>query len=343
MKTLDIFYNHIIEEAKEGRIDSYFYYNIIFNTTIANKEYKAIVNEELIIPTLKIKNKPEFDKLLIEYVNKCLKFYDDSNYPEEILDNSLYKEKGISKEKTILALLFANAAFEDFEEPVEFLKRRINFLDNYSNNLELGFSELLKTNIKIKIEKDKLNNETPYQFVVECDDCILPRLKFGISEKTAYIYAIQNKDEISKKINRTLYKVGEGFDKTKDNYEIFEEGNLNDITPSFLLVANIFISYLNKMGINNIKICSILPERWNAKAIANKLKGKGMEEQLKIQTNLTEKLIRTFLRLEHHYDNLKILSYPMDNSSYLSICNIGSIKCNNSLLTETSELCSKKR
>lgn len=337
MKTLDIFYNQIVEEAKKGRINCFFYYNIIFNTKVENKEYLADINEDLIIPTLDIKNKQEFDELLKKYVHKCLQFYDNKNYPEEILNDPL------NKEKMIITLLFANATFEDFANPNEYLKRRINFLDNYIDFLNLGYSEILKTNIKIKIEKDKLNNETPYQFMVECGNSILPRLKFGISDNVAYIYAIQNKDEISKKINRALYKVGEGFDKTNDNYELYEEGNLNDVTPSFLLVANIFISYLKRIGINNIKICSFLPERWNAKLIANKLRKIDSEEQLKIQNNLTEKFIRTFLRLEHHYDNLKVLSYPMEDSSYLSMYNYNDVKCNNSLLSETSELCSKKR
>ena len=74
MKTLDIFYNQIVEEAKKGRINCFFYYNIIFNTKVENKEYLADINEDLIIPTLDIKNKQEFDELLIKYVHKCLQF-----------------------------------------------------------------------------------------------------------------------------------------------------------------------------------------------------------------------------------------------------------------------------
>lgn len=340
MKILDIFYNHIIKEALNGRINCYFYYNIIFSSNIENTIYNAKNDEDLIIPTLNIKNKKEFDNLLIQYVNKCLEFYDSSNYPEELNDSF---NNDICKEKMIMTLLFATATFEDFEEPISFLKRKINFLEDYTTNINIGYSNILKSDIKINVKKDKINNEAPYQFIVNCDDNELPHLKFGIDNNIAYIYAIQNSKELDKKINRILYKVGEGFDKTTDNFDIYDEGNLNDITPSFLIVANLFISYLQTLGINDIKVCSFLPERWNAKLVANKLRNIDQEKQLKIQSNLTEKFIRTFLRLSYHYDNLKVLSYPMDNSSYLSLYNTGNIKCNNSLLLELNELCLNKK
>lgn len=358
MRTLDIFYNNIIKEATIGRIDAYFYYNIIFNTFIKeiNTYYEAKSNnDDLLIPTLVIKNKEEFDKLLTIYVDKALEFYDDSNFPPEVLNDNMYEEElKICKEKIILSLLFANASYEDFNNSLEFLRKRIEFFDNtICSKYDLGYSDILKCNLSVSIEKDIINNETPYMFVVKCicdeDEFILPKLKFGISNNKAYVYAIQNDNtevnSLSKKVSRKLYKTGEGFSSDNDNSLLFGIGNLNDITSSFLVVANIFISYLDKLGIRDINISSILVERWNSKVIANNFRSiftNNYEElyhkQLETQSNLTDKFLRTFLRLCHHYNNLEITSYPMEISSELSIRNNGNIKCNNSLLLETYNL-----
>ena len=60
---LDIFYNEIIIEAQQGRIDAFFMMNIIFNTNINNKQITSAQTnyEDIIIPTLKINNKALFD------------------------------------------------------------------------------------------------------------------------------------------------------------------------------------------------------------------------------------------------------------------------------------------
>lgn len=358
MDILDIFYNHIIKEAIYGRIDSFFFYNIIFNTVIEeeNIRYEAKTNyKDLIIPTLHIKDKKSFDKLLVIYVNKCLNFYDDSNFPTEVISGEYYDEDNkISKEKTILALLFANAGIEDFANPVGYLQKRIDFLENnQQSKTYLGYSNILDADIQIDISKDKLNNETPYQFIITLisnsqEKYELPRLKFGISDNKAYVLAIQNSNKIktkfSQRINRKLYKVGEGFSKEIDNFDIYEEGNLSDVTPSFLVVANIFITYMSCLGINDLVISSILLARWNAKSIANQIKSKNdqnlynsyYQRQLEIQANLTEKFLRTFLRLNYHCDNLTIVSYPNEQSFDLLMTNNGILHSNNNLLNETA-------
>jgi hypothetical protein len=128
---LEIFYNNIVPEATKGRINCLSYYNIAFSTEIVDegKTYLCNIDDDgILIPTLMINNKIEFDNLLIEYVNLALKFYDDSNFDSEILNNNLYdKEFGICKEKVILTLLFANATIEDFNNPIEFLKKKNKF------------------------------------------------------------------------------------------------------------------------------------------------------------------------------------------------------------------------
>lgn len=59
---------------------------------------------------------------------------------------------------------------------------------------------------------------------------------------------------------------------------------------------------------------------------------KKIEEQEYIQHNLTEKLIRTFLRLKVHYEDIEVLSYPfeMDSNLHINVNNLNG--CNNELL-----------
>lgn len=138
-----------------------------------------------------------------------------------------------------------------------------------------------------------------------------------------------------------------------DNYEIYEEGNLKDITPSFVVALNMMISYFNSLGINNIVIPSLLVERWNAKKIASNIKyEKGKIDKNKfneletkqqyIQSNLTDKLLRNFLRLNYHYNSIFVTSYPFELDSSMHI-NVSSMdKCNNKLLIETSDIIKKQ-
>ena len=121
MNVLDIFYNEVIKEAREGKVEAYFTYNILFNTLIDDKliNIENDINGRLLIPTLKIKNKNLFNDLLIEYTKQAYKFYKSNKYEE--LDEHDYI-------KTILTLLWSNATSEDFENPLSFLKKRISFL-----------------------------------------------------------------------------------------------------------------------------------------------------------------------------------------------------------------------
>lgn len=100
-RILDIFYNHIIKEAVKGRINCFLYFNMPFSTFIVetNELYKCEFknSKELLIPTLMIKNQELFNKLLIEYTNLALEFYEDYNFPEEILNDNMYEPNKICK------------------------------------------------------------------------------------------------------------------------------------------------------------------------------------------------------------------------------------------------------
>ena len=137
-----------------------------------------------------------------------------------------------------------------------------------------------------------------------------------------------------------LYKVNDGFtDKST--------ADLKDTTASFLIVSAILLSFMQAKNINKIKISSILIERWNAKriAISKKAKYKNLtneetekliKEQERIQANLTEKFLRTFLRLSEQYNNLNITAYPYEIDSYLSLEVAGRLTSENKLLNDIS-------
>ena len=141
--------------------------------------------------------------------------------------------------------------WEDFNNPCNFLKRRIDFINNsYKARYEIGYSDILGCNLRIEVTDDTINNETPSQLIVigyneDGDKFVFPKIKFGISDNKVYFYAIQNygsdKSNFAKQINRKLYKVGEGINKEE------EFDNVRDITASFLVALNIAINYFNSM------------------------------------------------------------------------------------------------
>lgn len=338
---LNIFYNYIVKEAASGSIDCFMKYNTCFSTIV--KEYDIeyltrIENTELCIPTLKINNVEEFNTLLSMYVQVACKFYSDHDFYEEVLDRSYYQEGKICKEKAVMALLFSNATYEDFANPIRFLlKRIIYFLEKpfFTEKMELGYSELLQGDINVVIEKEKVVNETPYfmQIILkkEEEEYKFPKINFGIFHDEIDVYSICNKEHsintYSKKINRRLYRVNDGFDATIDNEELFGVGNLKDVTPSFVVATDIFLSILKRLGYEKVNVVSILPIRWNAKYLANVKKSHGNKEifqeyekeQLRIQMNLTEKLLRTFNRVIFMREDIDVTYYPLEQGSTLGL------------------------
>lgn len=133
-------------------------YTRIWNRISCKKE-----KEELCIPTLDINNVKEFNRLLLDYVKISCAFYPSNHFCEEVLDGSYYQEGKICKEKTIMTLLFSNATYEDFTNPIHFLSKRIAYFIErpfFREKIELGYSSLLGGNIDVVIERDELVNET---------------------------------------------------------------------------------------------------------------------------------------------------------------------------------------
>lgn len=347
MNITDIFYNEIIPEASKGRIDCGFIYNVIFNTITPNKSFYVEKDDnDLQIPTLYISNKYSFDKLIVEYVEKAYLLYDKDYYDNEH-----------DYIKAILVFLFTNISVEDFIDPVRYIKKRIDFIENKPNNINeynsFGESSYLG-DIKVNVISEPIYEETPYSLKFKVNDNILPTVRFGISGDTVYIYAVQNEKNnvLDKKFNRALYKINQNFDTTNESYDnINDYENLTGVSPSAVVATTLAISYFYNLGYEKININSFLPIRYNAKVATykNKIsrminKGEYSKDSIEhllaeqenstydIQRNISDKLVRTFRRVDNHFNNINIISFPFDVDSYLHLTLNDEIQCNNDFL-----------
>ena len=226
-----LFYE-VIREAKNGKvcIDGE-EWGISFNTIIyENGKQKEEHFNDQNLSTLVIKNEEKFFPLLEEYIareidanRRCMWFSNNE------LDTRI---------KFILAYLFANASTEEFLDPENMLRRRIDFLDDnsfeYLNDgkfiaLENAFGN---SNIFIKRSSQSVMMETPWKIEVslckfiddEMLNAPLAEVSYGIreenGEKVCYVYSMMKPKEkkessdmeklFKKRLNRELYKLNEG-------------------------------------------------------------------------------------------------------------------------------------
>lgn len=366
MNDINVFYDEIINEASTGRVDCFFMMNLLFSTYIReeNKTIEAKKNDDgrYLIPRLVIKNKESFNKLLTEYLALARKKYDLSIYQDELTfaDVENY-EKVINK--IILTTLWANATYDDFSESEEFLRKQIAFLKDetfseYEEPTIIGYSETLGGYVEVENIQETILNETPNSLKISViepetnERYTFPLVRYGIEDNKCYIYAVQKnkkydeENKFKKIVNRRLFQIGENFDTKNDTYENYGEGNLKDVSASFVVASNIALGLLASKGITDIVVPSILIERWNAKETGIIVKSKreensqeyidsNKEEHNKIQNNLTEKLLRTFLRIVSHNKTFNVTAYPFDIDSSLHIKTSEELDCNNTLLNET--------
>ncbi len=224
--------------------------------------------------------------------------------------------------------------------------------------------EFWDSNIIISNKMQSLRQETPYfmeiRFEKELNGKLLkyslPRISYGISNDTCYIYAVQNeviKDDLDSEdkkyhnmINRALYELNDGvYENETDDYKDYKEGrstefaeNISDVSPSAIMALSIFLNTLSSNNINKIKVVPFLPIRYNAKERANYKKlhfiSKRQEmnfiekvalfkkmkiEHNMIQDNLTNKFIRNFMRLQYHFNNINVLNVPYEGEEMMNI------------------------
>ena len=366
MNDINVFYDEIINEASTGRVDCFFMMNLLFSTYIREEnktiEAKKTDDGRYLIPRLVIKNKNNFNKLLTEYLALARKKYDLSIYQDELTFADVENYEQVIN-KIILTTLWANATYDDFSESEEFLRKQIAFLKDetfseYEEPTIIGYSETLGGYVEVENVQETILNETPNSLKISViepetnERYTFPLVRYGIEDNKCYIYAVQKnkrydeENKFKKKVNRRLFQIGENFDTKNDTYENYGEGNLKDVSASFVVASNIALGLLASKGITDIVVPSILIERWNAKETGIIVKSKreensqeyidsNKEEHNKIQNNLTEKLLRTFLRIVSHNKTFNVTAYPFDIDSSLHIKTSEELDCNNTLLNET--------
>ncbi|MBO5096238.1 MAG: hypothetical protein J6B98_05125 [Bacilli bacterium] len=306
-------------------------------------------------PVLNLNNKELLYSKIIEYI-----------YKFKNSDKFLNSDEQELYVKRVIALLFADMSINDFNDPVLYVQRKIDFIDNKLLEDKTIHSDYFEGDIIIEI--NPYGKETPYSFdpiiVDDNDSYVLPIISYGISEGVCYIYAIQDYNEHEKtkyhdKIKRKLYKLNSGvYEDESIEYKDYKEGkseyypeNISDVPPSFILSLTLFLNEIYKNGITKVNVVPYLPIRYanKIKVIARKVLRDGKKQNLNnmekknmflelvdkqryIQSNITEKFIRCFYRMNYHFTNVSITSLPMELDDSLHISLGEFIECNNEIL-----------
>lgn len=292
-----LFYE-VVREAKNAkvRIDGE-EWCIAFNTIIyEDGKIKEEYFNDRNMSTLVIKDEERFIEVLKEYVYYCfvlkrktLKFYNNE------YDNKI---------KMLIAYLFINFSTEDFLNPVEAIRRYIDYmLDNsfeYLNEgkvIPLG-SAFGNSDIFLKRTAQSVMMETPWKIDIslckwvddEMVSCPLADVSYGVreenGEKVCYVYSMMKPKEkgessdrekiFRKRLNRELYKLNEGvLEQESEDFIKYRNGetrdyqeNVTDVTQSFVLSLSIFVTLLQKEGISKIKVVPYLPVRYVGRQIS---------------------------------------------------------------------------
>lgn len=354
---LDIIYE-VLLGAKKGQvpIDGEDW-PIAFNTVIYDQNGKVKHNyfNEKNMATLVIRNEKLFEELMTEYVLACIQ----GERKHFRLVSDVYE----NRYKLYMAFLFTNFSTEDFLSPEQAIKRHIEYIqDDTFSYLDEGYDFIIgdKLNdcaLEVKRCGQGVGMETPYKLgfkLVKRDgqgrySYPLAEVSYGIAlendEKVCYVYSvIRQKDRVKevstdeltfrKKINRALYKLNDdvvedelddlkAFREGESDY--YPEGNITDVTHSFVLAATSFVTLLQKEGIEKIKIVPYLPvryaSRYNAAMnVTDLLKAAEMKERNnRIQENATNKLLRTFRRVMYHLNgSMEMVSVPYEYDEYMT-------------------------
>lgn len=366
----DIFFNQVLPSLKNGSIEIPIYntnsngYIFTFNVLVdaydeTSPYYLCIQDKEKLVNSLyeymqimlsndsSINEQNIYDKikyyLTLLWVNAT---YEDLRNPEIFIQKYIdFNENPMFDDFTYASNI---EYLNDADIDVVIKKEPVNMETPYSFNVQINLFDGNKENIYY-----------------------LPSICYGISDNICYIYSVQNggmfasNPEFEKKIKRLLYKMNENvsshesedfkeykrLEKQGNNLEDeFYPENISDVSVSAILALTVFMDSLNDMGIKNIKVVPFLPIRYkNKEELYEKkyqlklkqlkvdeikeLKQNLEEKSLLIQSNLTNKFIRDFMRLKHHFNGIDILSYPMEVDEYLSI-NINNMECHNNKLIE---------
>ena len=224
--------------------------------------------------------------------------------------------------KYFLFNVWKNATIRDFLEPEDFIRRYTDFIldDTFSKyDKETSLGQFEGNSVLVQRKQDDYGFETPYimHIALKKDNSIynLPWIRYGIAkneqgERIAYIYAVQRVErssdcEYSNKIKKELNRVNGGVKKYRN------------ITPNALVALSIFIGMLSEEGIKEIRVPDFLIGRYG------RFSGVTSQEECdRIQSNITNKFMRNFLRLSEEFDGFNIdtaIGNGIDSFLYISL------------------------
>lgn len=279
-------------------------------------------------PSIMIHDIEYFDKILDEYWSVIQK-----------IDIDFTKMNENHQLKYYLSNIWRNATNYDYNHPEEFFMRMTSFIEDRTFQEfddEVLAGSFIEDNIFIMRKQAKRGFETPYElsFSVLTKDSFreeLPVLRYGILEdetgrKKAYLYAIQNEqDRISKELEQ----------KWKDmNATISGMENRGVHSRAFLLSIAISLGLFQAAGIEEILVNDFHPSRFYS---LNKYLD-DYEHTSRIQHTITNKFLKTMLRMEYEFSNLSVVSYPNDIDNFLHMRIGGDLTTENLLLQEAYQL-----
>ena len=310
-ETLEIV-EDLINQAKTGRVaigtaspDGAWSFFTRFFATVEGKTNAT----NSTYPVLKIANMKNFCKMLDEYFEVALKFYD---FEKDYFDVTPKQHKQL-----LLHSLFVNATPYDFENPMQYIQTKTAQLKTPLKEGVFEIGTFGEYKIKTKIEKLKSNFEAPYRqtFVFETldgsDSFQLPFVNCGFVDNFAYVYSVQNTSKkqetsLAKKLDRFFRKLNKDVDPTDE---------MAQVSPNAVATSALFFSLLKQNGITNIVAPSFSPVRYNGTKISAYAKlnqGKNptplvtshkqaLEWENRNQYSMTNKFMYLFLRYAHHF------------------------------------------
>lgn len=341
---MDVFFNKVAgrERIRIGNI------GYIIPLNYETDEKKVVANPRLPCLNLKNNNMQFFEEALTRYATAFFESERSWANPIESCENL--------DEKVIYALssVWLNLTFDDYDDPIRFLNRYTDFLndktfdDLFGGILVKNMQTLNNCDIDIRISEQKEFQETPsaIQLTVKKGESErkLPRVAYGISEGIAYVYGIQGykkKNESSdlKKVERAKYKLNNKDNIPEDYINVYMKQE-----PFAYLSLFAFLSLLKQKDIKRVNMPAYLPERYEAteygvakyaKNLAKEyvygdLSQKEKKERIKqiekmskdhqrVQYNITNKFLSYMTRMSCDVPGIKLLETPDMNNSGLVV------------------------
>lgn len=232
--------------------------------------------------------------------------------------------------------MWLNATAEDYEKPMNFVKRYTDFLqDNTFGEFLDGITinkvqTLNNCSIEIRKEEQDAFQETPdaMLFTIRVTDSDgqkqakrLPRVAYGISAGIAYIYGIQGYREEEKpqtemkKVNRSRFQV--------NNMENIPDGYQNVYSkqePYAYISLFTFLCMLKQKGIKKVIMPDYLPLRYEGKELGMLAKAREVAEQAKEEAVSKKEKKDLLKKIGAEINNHQRIQYTITNKflAYMS-------------------------